>query len=91
MNDPAYYDDEGVQFRFDMPATDGRRALVAEIELDDDPILTLYTIGSTGRRHSAAHLTVAETAWLAEILPMVQAALAVYAHRTDHQLGDPTP
>lgn len=77
-----YYDADGVQFRFDMPATEGRRKLVAEIEVDDDPILTLYTLGATGRRHSAAHLTVAETAWLAETLPLIQAALDVYAHRS---------
>lgn len=75
------YDADGVQFRFDMPADSGRRALVAEVEIDDDPILTLYTIGTTGHRHSATHLTVAETAWLAETLPLIQAALDVYAHR----------
>ncbi|QOI66813.1 hypothetical protein SEA_TWONLO_67 [Gordonia phage Twonlo] len=78
----SHYDADGVQFRFDMPVTGGRRALIAEIEVDDDPILTLYTLGTTGRRHSAAHLTVAETAWLAETLPLIQAALDVYAHRT---------
>lgn len=76
------YDADGVQFRFDMPADSGRRALVAEVEIDDDPILTLYTIGTTGHRHSATHLTVVETAWLAETLPLIQAALDVYAHRT---------
>lgn len=77
----SYYDADGVQFRFDMPADSSRRALVAEVEIDDDPILTLYTIDMTGHRHSATHLTVAETAWLAETLPLIQAALDVYAHR----------
>lgn len=75
------YDADGVQFRFDMPADRGRRALVAEVEIDDDPILALYTIGTTGHRHPTTHLTVAETAWLAETLPLIQAALDVYAHR----------
>ena len=83
------YDADGVQFRFDMPATEGRRKLVAEIEVDDDPILTLYTLGMTGKRQSATHLTVTETAWLAETLPLIQAALDVYAQpHSPHQLGD---
>ena len=31
------YDADGVQFRFNMPADSSRRALVAEVEIDDDP------------------------------------------------------
>lgn len=78
-DDPRYYDaDAGVQYRWDMP--NSARHIVAEVDLDDDPVLVVFHQGPGWTRH-VAFLDAGEAKWLGETMPQILAAIEVYQHR----------
>ena len=81
-HDPREWDaDAGVQYRFEMPQS--ARHVVAEIDVDDEPILVVFHDTIVGTR-PVTYLDTTEAQWLAETMPQLLAALDVYQHRKDH-------